>query len=101
MISPIRKCMACIGLAVVLEACGTLSVNEEKQLGHQVQRQVRQQVQLLRDLIVVSYVRLADQPLMRNVLADLHTIANGPGLHHLGIYVERWRREVDRLSNSA
>ena len=25
------------------------------------------------------------------------TIANGPGLHHFGIYVERWRREVDRL----
>ena len=64
MISPIRKCMACIGLAVVLGACGTLSVNEEKQLGHQVQRQVRQQVQLLRDLIVVSYVRDLGQRLV-------------------------------------
>ena len=55
--SPIRRGLACIGLGVTLAACGTLSVNEEKQLGRQAQRQVRQDVTLLRDLVVVNYVR--------------------------------------------
>ena len=55
--SPIKRGLACIGLGVILAACGTLSVNEEKQLGRQAQRQVRQGLTLLRDLVVVSYVR--------------------------------------------
>jgi predicted Zn-dependent protease len=37
--------------------CGTLSVPEEKQLGHEAQRQVREQVQLVRDRVIVGYVR--------------------------------------------
>ncbi len=55
--SPITRGLACIALGVILAACGTLSVNEEKQLGRQAQRQVRQDVTLLRDLVVVNYVR--------------------------------------------
>ena len=55
--SPIRRGLACIGLGVILAACGTLSVNEEKQLGRQAQRQVRQDVTLHRDIVVVNYVR--------------------------------------------
>jgi predicted Zn-dependent protease len=38
-------------------ACGTLSVDQEKQLGHQAQREVRQQVTMMRDRVVVNYVR--------------------------------------------
>lgn len=38
-------------------ACGTLSVDDEKKLGHQVQRQVRDQFTLMRDRVVVNYVR--------------------------------------------
>jgi predicted Zn-dependent protease len=41
----------------LLCACGTLSVQEEKQLGAQEQQQVRRQFQLLRDAVVVEYVR--------------------------------------------
>ena len=55
--SPIRRGLACIGLGVILATCGTLNVNEEKQLGRQAQRQVRQDLTLFRDLVVVSYVR--------------------------------------------
>ncbi len=55
--SLIRRGLACIGLGVILAACGTMSVNEEKQLGRQAQRQVRQDVTLIRDLVVVNYVR--------------------------------------------
>jgi beta-barrel assembly-enhancing protease len=49
-----------LALALVLFtsiACGTLSVQEEKQLGAQEQRRVRQNFQLLRDQVVVNYIR--------------------------------------------
>jgi predicted Zn-dependent protease len=45
------------GLLPVLLACGTLPVDEEKKIGHQVQRQVRERFQLMRDRVVVNYVR--------------------------------------------
>jgi predicted Zn-dependent protease len=41
----------------VLTACGTLSVDEEKQLGHAAQREVRERFQLMRDRVVVNYIR--------------------------------------------
>ena len=46
-------------LVVVLAvtACGTLTAKEEEQLGHQAQREVRQSLQLMRDRVVVNYVR--------------------------------------------
>jgi predicted Zn-dependent protease len=46
-------------------ACGTLSVKEEKQLGHQVQRQVREQFTLMRDRVVVNYVRGMGEDLVK------------------------------------
>ena len=46
-------------------ACGTLSVKEEKQLGHQVQRQVREQFTLMRDRVVVNYVRSIGEDLVK------------------------------------
>jgi predicted Zn-dependent protease len=49
-----------LGLVLLLglgSACGTLSVQEEKQLGAQEQQQVRKQFQLLRDGVTVNYIR--------------------------------------------
>jgi predicted Zn-dependent protease len=46
-------------------ACGTLSVKDEKQLGHQVQRQVREQFTLMRDRVVVNYVRTMGEDLIK------------------------------------
>lgn len=44
-------------LVLIATGCGTLSVTEEKQLGHRVQRSVRESTQLMRDRVVVNYVR--------------------------------------------
>ena len=52
---PIRFIAVCC--AFVLAGCGTLTVQEEKKLGHRVQRDLRKQIQLVRDRHVVSYVR--------------------------------------------
>ncbi|MFQ5514401.1 MAG: M48 family metallopeptidase [Myxococcota bacterium] len=52
-----RRGIAGFALLGVLGACGTLSVQDEKRLGHRVQRQVREQFQLLREPVVVQYVR--------------------------------------------
>jgi predicted Zn-dependent protease len=49
--------LAWIPLLALLFACQTLSVEREKELGVQAQRQVREQVDLMRDRIVVNYVR--------------------------------------------
>jgi predicted Zn-dependent protease len=58
-VSPRRALVALVGLAwlAVLPACTTLSVEEEKQLGHQAQREVRGHFQMMRDKVVVNYVR--------------------------------------------
>jgi predicted Zn-dependent protease len=45
-----------VGVAASL-ACGTLSVDQEKQLGHRAQREVRQQLTMMRDRVVVKYIR--------------------------------------------
>ena len=42
---------------LVVAGCGTISAQEEKELGHQAQRQVRESFQLMRDPIVVNYIR--------------------------------------------
>ncbi len=57
-----RRSRASRGLAVVLASlcvlsCGTLSVEDEKELGHQYQRQIREEITLMRDRVVVNYVR--------------------------------------------
>jgi predicted Zn-dependent protease len=46
-----------LGLALVTAACGTLSVEEEQKLGHQAQREVREHFVMMRDRVVVNYVR--------------------------------------------
>ncbi len=46
-----------LGIVALLLACGTLSVEEEKQLGTEAQRQVRDQFDMVRDRVVVNYVR--------------------------------------------
>lgn len=48
--------LAALGL-VALTACGTLSVQDEKRLGHEAQRQIRSEYQMMRDRVVVNYVR--------------------------------------------
>ncbi len=44
-------------LALTLSACGTLSVQEEKQMGAQTQAQLRKQLTFVRDPVTVNYVR--------------------------------------------
>jgi len=53
----LKSPLACFLVLSLATACGTLSVQEEKKLGHQVQRQVRDQYTLMRDRVVVNYVR--------------------------------------------
>ena len=48
---------AVAALALVAAACAPLTVQEEKQMGREVQRQVRQQSQFVRDPVTVNYVR--------------------------------------------
>jgi predicted Zn-dependent protease len=49
--------LALCGLALALSACGTLSVQEEKKMGAQVQAQLRKQLVFVRDPVTVNYVR--------------------------------------------
>lgn len=44
-------------LALALSACGTLSVQDEKQMGAQAQAQLRKQLTFVRDPVTVNYVR--------------------------------------------
>jgi predicted Zn-dependent protease len=62
---PLRTGLVLTLVCLVLGGCGTLSVQEEKQLGYQVQREVRAQFQLLRDPVVVNYVREMGQTLVQ------------------------------------
>jgi predicted Zn-dependent protease len=59
--------VARLGAVLVLAAaCGTLTVQQEKQLGAQEQRRVRQSAQLLRDRVVVNYIRKLGEDLVAN-----------------------------------
>ncbi len=53
----LRNPLACLLVLSLATACGTLSVQDEKKLGHQVQRQVRDQYTLMRDRVIVNYIR--------------------------------------------
>ncbi len=56
----------CVVLAFAALACATpLTVDEERQLGQQVEREVRGQVRIVRDAVIVNYV----QQLGRQILA--------------------------------
>jgi predicted Zn-dependent protease len=61
----IRTGLTSIAVCLALSACSTLTVQEEKKLGYEVQRQVRDQMQLVRDPVVVNYVRGIGQELVR------------------------------------
>ena len=67
-----------LALALRLGACSTLSVDDEKKLGAQAQRSQRQQAQILRDRVVVDYVRK---------VADDLTKAADPTPFELRVYV--------------
>lgn len=62
-----RRALA-LALVVMLggTGCGTLSVADEKQLGHQAQREVREQFTLMRDRVIVNYVRDLGQRLVQS-----------------------------------
>ncbi len=52
-------------LALALAACGTLSVQEEKQMGAQTQAQLRKQLTFVRDPVTVNYVRKLGESLAK------------------------------------
>ncbi len=60
-----RPALSCLAFCVVLSACSTLTVQEEKKLGYQVQRQVREEYQFVRESIIVNYVRGIGQEMVR------------------------------------
>ena len=49
-----RPALSCLALCAVLAACSTLTVQQEKKLGYQVQRQVREEYQFVREPIIVN-----------------------------------------------
>jgi predicted Zn-dependent protease len=53
----VARTILALYLVAASASCGTLSVEEEKALGHQAQRAVRQQTTLMRDRAVVNYIR--------------------------------------------
>jgi len=63
--TPTAARLALAACLLTSTACGTISVKEEKQLGHQVQRQVREQFTLMRDRVVVNYVRTMGEDLIK------------------------------------
>ena len=57
-----RKLVAALSLLAL--ACAPLTVQEEKNLGRQVQRQVREQMTFVRDPVTVQYLRALGQQLV-------------------------------------
>jgi predicted Zn-dependent protease len=53
----VRRTSLLLLAAMALSACGTLSVEEEKQMGAQAQAQLRRQLTFVRDSVTVNYVR--------------------------------------------
>jgi Zn-dependent protease with chaperone function len=64
--APLARWVRGVLVLGLLCACGTLSVPEEKELGAQEQQRVRRQFQLLRDPVVVEYVRKLGANLVAN-----------------------------------
>ncbi len=62
---PTPPALTCLVLGFALVACSTLTVSEEKKLGYEVQRQVREQFQLVREPVIVNYVRGIGQAVVR------------------------------------
>ena len=73
-----RAAAAALASLIVLAGCGTLSIPQERKLGEDANRQIRQQVKLLRDRVVHDYVA--------NVGAEL-VAAAGPQPFEYEFYV--------------
>ncbi len=52
-----RRGLLLLALGFSIAGCGTLSVQQEKQIGRQAQRQMRAENTLVRDLVTVNYIR--------------------------------------------
>ena len=76
--APARAAAASLASLIVLAGCGTLSIPQERKLGEDANRQIRQQVKLLRDRVVHDYVA--------NVGAEL-VVAAGPQPFEYEFYV--------------
>lgn len=76
--APARAAAAALASLIVLAGCGTLSIPQERKLGEDANRQIRQQVKLLRDRVVHDYVA--------NVGAEL-VVAAGPQPFEYEFYV--------------
>ena len=48
--------LAAVGLALLLTSCATLTLEEEEQLGRELEREVRRELRMLRDRVVADYV---------------------------------------------
>ena len=53
----LRRALALVALSGALGACGTISVQEEKQIGAQMQAQLRKEMTFVRDPVCVNYLR--------------------------------------------
>ncbi|HTO06178.1 MAG TPA: M48 family metallopeptidase [Myxococcota bacterium] len=53
----LRKVTALVALAAATSACGTISVEEEKEIGAQIQAQRRKEMTFVRDPVCVNYIR--------------------------------------------
>jgi predicted Zn-dependent protease len=54
--APARAAAAALAALIVLTGCATLSIPQERKLGDDANREIRQQVKLLRDRVVHDYV---------------------------------------------
>ena len=66
MLSRVLRISGVFALLIFTAACGALTVDEEKSLGRQVQREVRKEFTLMRDPVVVNYVRGLGAELVRS-----------------------------------
>ncbi|HXZ84832.1 MAG TPA: M48 family metalloprotease, partial [Myxococcota bacterium] len=52
-----QRALAVLALAFAVSACGTLTVDEEKELGARQQAELRKQMTFVRDPVTVNYLR--------------------------------------------
>jgi predicted Zn-dependent protease len=61
-----RAGLATAAIALMLAACGTLSIQEEKELGREGETQIRREFPLFRDRVIVNYIRDLGADLVKN-----------------------------------
>ena len=89
----LRRWSAAAGtaLALTLAGCGTLSVQDEQQLGAEMARDARRQLDFVREEVVVHYVEQMGQALVK---------ASGPQPFHFHFYVVE-EREINAFAAPA